>query len=119
MSIKSTLLFVLLVIGNLANGQQKKNIKYVSVNFTNVKFDEALTLITTTYNIPIAYNSAETQKYFVSAHYEQMPIDKVLRRLAKSVNMDVAKINDVYIIKPSKKEHSTVNIAVRLEDITS
>ncbi len=119
MSLKSTLVFILLFIGNLANGQQKENIKYVSVSFSNIKFDEALSQITNTYNIPIAYNTAETHKYVVSAVYEQMPIDEVLKHLAKSVNMDVAKINNVYIIKPGKKEYSNVNISVRLEDITS
>jgi len=119
MSIKSTLVFILFVIGNLANGQQKENIKYVSINFTNIKFDEALTLITTTYNIPIAYNVVETHKHVVSARFEQMPIGKVLSYLAKSVNMDVAKINDVYIIKPGEEKYSIINISVRLEDITS
>ncbi len=119
MSIKSTLVFILFVIGNLANGQQKENIKYVSINFTNIKFDEALTLITTTYNIPIAYNVVETHKHVVSARFEQMPIGKVLSHLAKSVNMDVAKINDVYIIKPGEEKYSIINISVRLEDITS
>ncbi len=101
--------------------QQKNGVKYISVNFTKITLEKALTLINETHNIPIAYNNLETRKYTVTANFVSMPINQVLEQLAAVANMGVTKVDMVYVLKPLPESNkiSLINIFLKVEDINS
>lgn len=99
--------------------QQKEDVKYVTVNFNKIPFDEALSKLNTIYKIPIAYNNIETHNYFVKANFISMPISQVLEQLASQAHMEVTKIDNVYVIKSKSNRTSFVNVIVKIEDLNS
>lgn len=110
-----------IVINFTLSAQQKDKIKYITIHFDNVSLEEALSQINEQYKIPIAYNNQETHKYTVNANFVAMPVDQVLEQLVATANMEVTKIDKVYVIKPIAyiKKVKFLNISIKVEDANS
>lgn len=101
--------------------QQKDDVKYISVNFKKITLEKALIQINEKHNIPIAYNNAEARKYLVTADFVSMPINRVLEQLAATANMEVTKVDMVYVLNPVLEPNKVTfhNIFLKVEDIDS
>ncbi|MCF6361561.1 MAG: TonB-dependent receptor [Cyclobacteriaceae bacterium] len=121
MQLKVKIILFSILLSLAASAQQKNNLTYITVQFSKITLSSALTSITDKYHIPIAYNSQEADKYYISADYKNMSVEKVLKQLAKTAKMEVAKINDVFVLKPaeSKSVKSLVSISAKVEDESS
>ncbi len=119
MRIKAISIFLLLSITTYA--QNKQYAASISIHFTNITLADALSNITKKYNIAIAYNSKEASKHYVSADYKNISIDQVLNQLVANAKMEVARVNEVYVIKPLtiKTEVQIFSILAKVEDINS
>ena len=117
------ILFSILIIFSGFNlfAQQKDDVKYISVNFNRITLEKALIQINKNHHIPIAYNNAEARKYFVTADFVSMPINQVLEQLAATANMEVTKVDMVYVLNPVLASNKVTyhNIFLKVEDIES
>lgn len=117
------LLFSILIITSSFSicAQQKRAIDDITIQFNGISLEEALTQITTEYHIVFAYDSKVAGNYMVSANFESIPIDQLLKQLVAEANLEVTKINNVYVIKPVMESTSSslVNISVKIEDVNS
>ncbi len=116
----SILLFTLILSIN-TYAQNKHGTTSISVNFEHITLANALSSITEKYNIAIAYNANEASKFYVSADYKNIPVDQVLNQLAANAKMEVARVNEVYVIKPlnSNAEVDIFSISAKVEDVNS
>ncbi len=121
MQLKVKIILFSLLVSLVATAQQKSNLTYITVQFSHITLSSALTSIADLYHIPIAYNSEEADKYFISADYKNMSVEMVLKQLAETAKMEVAKINDVFVLKPVEPNSvkSLVSISVKVEDAYS
>ena len=121
MQLKVKIILFLIVISLSTVAQHQSNLTYISVQFTNISLSAALSRITDKYHVPIAFNTKEADKFIVSADYKNMEIKQVLKHLTSIAQMDVAKINEVFVIKPSSKttKINILSISAKVEDLCS
>ena len=121
MRLKSLFSILLFISSFSVCAQQNEVIENISVHFKSISLEEALSQITSQYNIPIAFDTKAASNHLVSVDLDSMPVEQVLINLVASANMEVTKINDVYVIKPllETKNSDLVNISVKIEDTNS
>lgn len=101
--------------------QQREDFQYITAKFNNVTLEEALIYLNKQYKIPIAYGNLEMRKYRVTASFESKPILQVLEDLITPAHLEVAIIDQVYVIKQNSgfNRIKFINIGVKIEDANS
>ena len=101
--------------------QHKGHEKSISISFENVSLETALIQINKQFKVPIAFNNLEARKHNVTANFETVPISQVLKLLVQNAQMEIIKIEQVYIIKPKGKptEIQKLTISAKIEDYAS
>lgn len=101
--------------------QQREDFQYITAKFNNVTLEEALIYLNKQYKIPIAYGNLEMRKYSVTASFESKPILQVLEDLITPAHLEVAIIDQVYVIKQNSgfNRIKFINIGVKIEDANS
>ncbi len=103
-----------------APAQQHLPGQHISMQADFITLDQAFAIITSEYQIPIAYNAQEASRYVVSAHYTNLPVNQLLSKLVANTQLEVKKVNQVYVIKPKKQPKIELKtISVKTEDLQS
>lgn len=100
---------------------QQTGEKLISISFDDITLENALLQINHQFKVPLAFNSTETGKHRVTASFNSVPVSKALKQLVKDAQLEVIKIEQVYIIKPieTSREVKLINITAKVEDFSS
>ena len=121
MSLKKIIAILLIATPASLWAQNNTDEQNISIHFTNITLEKALKKINEQFNISIAFDNTEAKRHLISADFDSIPFIQVLNKLALMANMEVSKIDHVYVLKPisDKTKVKLIDISSKVEDIGS